>query len=312
MKEYRIVFVCGALRSGTTVTRLILDSHSRISCPFEFDFALDFAANVGHVETRGYVEWLATHRIFHDSGLSVRGGVAYRDLVRDFLDQVYRRTGKPLVGGVVHRNFDLLGQYWPEADFVHLVRDPRDVARSTMEMGWSGNYWYAGDHWVNTERSWDRLQREIQPDRFIEVKYEDAVGKPVETFSALCKFLGVLYEPAMLEIANASSYSYPDPRYASRWRHACTARQLRLIEGRAGDLLESRGYSRAITPREPPGTLYRAALGCQNKIHRHLNRVRRLGLSLAAGEIITRRLRLASTNRRLKARIDAIVRTTLK
>ena len=56
---------------------------------------------------------------------------------------------------------DRLTRIWPDARFIHLVRDPRDVARSVIPMGWAGNTWVGVERWMEAERLWDRVRSSL-------------------------------------------------------------------------------------------------------------------------------------------------------
>ena len=79
-------------------------------------------------------------------------------LVNDFLRQKQAASGgKPHVGATVHRHFERLRFLWPDARYIHLVRDPRDVARSVVQKGWAGNIYQASEFWIQAENCWDSL-----------------------------------------------------------------------------------------------------------------------------------------------------------
>jgi hypothetical protein len=63
----------------------------------------------------------------------------------------------------VHRHYDRLLRLWPEARFIHLVRDPRDVASSCIGMGWAGNVWTGVTRWIEAERLWDEVRGDLAP-----------------------------------------------------------------------------------------------------------------------------------------------------
>jgi len=65
--------------------------------------------------------------------------------VNSFLVQKRELESKQFVGATVHRKFDKLLMIWPDAKFIHVVRDPRDVARSVVKMGRVGHVYYGAD-----------------------------------------------------------------------------------------------------------------------------------------------------------------------
>ena len=70
-------------------------------------------------------------------GFDVDETLTYPDLVRSFLQQKKVWDDKPIVGATVHKFFDVTQTIWPDARYIHIVRDPRDVARSCVVIGTS-------------------------------------------------------------------------------------------------------------------------------------------------------------------------------
>lgn len=134
------IFLVGAERSGTTVLRLMLDHHPQLAWHSEFEYAVDRISETGewpHIDE--YHQWLAKQRIFLDLDFKLDHTLTYPQLINSFLVQKRDRDHKPIVGATVHRHFDKVLSIWPDARFIHIVRDGRDVARSCIGMGWAGN-----------------------------------------------------------------------------------------------------------------------------------------------------------------------------
>ena len=121
----------------------------------------------------------------------------------------------------------------------------------------------------------------------------------------ICDFLGLEFEPGMLEYHRTSTYGPPDPKIAQKWREKADPREVALIEGRAGALLEARGYQSAGTP-ALPGSLELARLKLENRWKRWRYNVRRYGFSLFAGHHLARTFGLKGLEAKLAARQEAI------
>lgn len=92
----------------------------------------------------------------------------------------------------------LLKQHFPEAKFVHIVRDVRDYCLS-INKAWGKNMIRAAQRWVDTI-SWARHDaRQFRQDYF-ELRYEDLLQKPARTLGDLCCFLGIPFEERMLAL----------------------------------------------------------------------------------------------------------------
>jgi hypothetical protein len=307
------IFLVGAERSGSTLLRLMLDGHPRIAWLNEFEYAVDLMKDDGacpRVEV--YTRWLATHRIFQASGLRIDNSRSYADNVRSFPEQHRARRNRPVVGATVHRHFDRLLHLWPEAGFIHIIRDPRDVARSCIGMGWAGNVHHGVERWLAAEHLWDRLTERVTPARRLDVKYEELVRAPEQTLRDACAFIGVAYDPAMVEIDARSTYERPNARFANQWASRLSPMEIRLVEARTLYLLIARGYEPSGLPILRVGPLRQFRLGVQNRASRLMFRIRRFGFRLWAVDLIARRLRLRSLQARTQQRINAITTSHLQ
>jgi hypothetical protein len=200
--------------------------------------------------------------------------VSYSTFVTGVFDLYGEGQSKRLVGDKVPgyvRRIPTLHALWPEAKFVHIIRDGRDVSLSAIN--WSRAYKLARRYSTWTEDPattaaewWEwhvRLGREdggsLAPQLYQEVRYETLVSVPEETCAALCDFLGVPYDDAMLKFHERM----PDPCFyvkQNKWRIIVTglrdwstqmpAQDLERFEAAAGELLEELGYPRAVS--DPP------------------------------------------------------------
>jgi Sulfotransferase family len=151
---------------------------------------------------------------------------------------------------------DRLAAIWPDARFVHLIRDGRDVALSVMNVPFGpNNAWAAARSWASVIRQGHKAV-ERYPGRVLEVRYEDLVSKPAETVAALCDFLGLGYFDDMLAIEQADRSKVVADQSAwftnvwsgittaavGKWRTELTPRQIEVFETVAGDELRALGY----------------------------------------------------------------------
>jgi hypothetical protein len=146
------IFIFGALRSGTTMFRLMLDAHGSISNPGEFDFLFDaLTPDKSHASGWRYDRaQLEDNVAFNVHGLTIAPNCDGRDHLAGFLDQLDRRSDGVLTINV-HRNIGKVRALWPGCKIIHLLRDPRDVARSSIGMGWAGTLYHGVEHWIKSE-----------------------------------------------------------------------------------------------------------------------------------------------------------------
>lgn len=311
----QIYFLVGSVRSGTTMLRLMLDHHPQICCFGEFEYAVQplEVSKAGKPPNKGdYHQWLTAERRFVAHNLTINHEVGYPELVRSFVQQMHERSGKPVTGATVHWGFEHLTKIWPDARFIHLVRDGRDVAKSVVQMGWAGNVWTAAETWIGAEKAWDRMAPTLKPCQAIELKQEDLVSQPEFHLTRLCKFLGTEFDPAMMAYHLDTTYDAPDATLINQWKRRLPASQIQLLEARMGSLLEERGYELSGHPPRTLGLLTRAKLNFQDKFARNRHRIRRYGFRLWLQEKAARRFGSQAERLRLQQQINTIDQQYLK
>lgn len=301
------IFVFGALRSGTTLLRLMLKHHSQIHSPGEADFLFD------HI-TKESGGWrydraaLEGDRIFRAKNTPLRTDLEGAELAKGLIADL-AATGTGLMSLNIHRNAPIMAELFPNAKIIHLLRDPRDVARSSIGMGWTGNSFFGVDHWIGTEAGWD--QANYPAGQVLTVRFEKLMGNLEPELARICGFLGLEFEPGMLKYYENSTYGPPDPKISQKWREKASAREVALIEGRVGPLLAARGYEPAGTP-AMPGAWELTRLKVESRWKRWRYNVRRYGFRLFAGRHLARTFGLKEIEKKLAARQEAIQIASLK
>lgn len=152
---------------------------------------------------------------------------------------------------------DAITAVFPEARFIFLVRDPRDVALSWLKVPWNpaGILW-PGIKWGVMARN---LSRRAGYDRqhFIVVRYEDLLTNPERILRQLMAFLQLRetrFEPSArgtmtfdpdVEHWKARAMQPLDPSNRDRWRMEMIPAHLFLFDRLLGRLLDHYGYERA-------------------------------------------------------------------
>jgi len=215
----RPIFIIGTARSGSNLLRLVLNAHSAIAIPHPPHIMRYFAPL-----ERGYgdlydarrfealvddVLWLLRVHI-HPWELPIdKQRVLERARPRDVFgvqcalyDQLLQAAGKRRWGCkstfMVH-HVDRALQRDPEASFVLLVRDPRDVAASSRRSVFSPCHpWPTARLWQEQQQLGLALLGRLGPERVHLLRYEDLLADPQGSVEALCGFLGEAYEAEML------------------------------------------------------------------------------------------------------------------
>ena len=163
--------------------------------------------------------------------------VSYRSFVSGVFDLHGRALGKSLVGDKTPRyvrSIPTLHGLWPEAKFVHLIRDGRDVCLSALEWKSGGELARRFETWKTDPVAtagvwWDwlvRLGREAGRDLgsalYREVRYESLVSGPAEECTKLCEFLGIPYDGAMLRFHEEREREAPGLSAKGSWKRVTT------------------------------------------------------------------------------------------
>ena len=310
-------FLVGALRSGTTVLRLLLGHHPHICRCDEMEYiATAIAGRRDWPDVAAYVGALPQRFDFRSSGFVPDTSLSFPELVNDFFVQLRTADGEDLAGATVHNDFDELVRIWPDAKFIYLNRDPRDVARSCVAMGWAGNAWAGAEFWMRADASWRRLRRALSKDQFIEVRFDDLTNETVAQLSRITSFLGVDFVPEMLEIERDSTYKRPDRRQARSWRDDASEDEVRQVEARLGAKLVAAGYVPSGLPPLRLSPLRETTLRLGHRIGRMQASRRRYGLILWGADALGRRLAwlppLRDSRQRVRSAIAAIDEAHLK
>ena len=188
------IFVIGSPRSGTTLLRLILDAHPHISCGEETHFLRDLEAIVGR-----HWNLVSTYGLGHDWWLA-----RIRGLYTDFQAAVLARSGKRRWAEkdpTYTLHLDFIEELFPDARFVHLVRDGHDVVASFRDRwGYVSAARAARSEWARYVEAASSLGRRLPSSRFLELRYERLVADSETEARRLFAFLGEPWDPAVLGI----------------------------------------------------------------------------------------------------------------
>jgi hypothetical protein len=205
--------IVGVPRSGTTLLRFVLDSHPWLAIPPETGFLAQLARRPPTTIDELFdvvTGWPPESPAWPDFGIDV---LAFRralhelsdcdaaEGVRRFYGLYARGQGKPRFGDktpLYCEHIEPISRLLPEARFIHVIRDGRDVALSLRDT------WFAPARDMATlARYWRDLVRgaRLAGDglpTYLEVRYEDLVSQPVREVERVCRFLGLPYDEAML------------------------------------------------------------------------------------------------------------------
>lgn len=274
-------FIIGHPRSGTTLLRFILGSHPRLSIPEETGF-FPFLLSKNEINTSLSIKQVT--RILIRIG---KLNYLWRNKVRDvnsfyrslpqpkltyILDEILRHytTSDPVIRWgdktpLYVQYIPIINEIFPEAQFIHIIRDGRDAALSARQK-WPNrsiymDLYYLLKHWKRNVMAGKFTGQKLGIERYHEIFYEDLVTNPQETINRLCLFLNEEIHPAMLDHTVLASKIGPGPdnhieilkpittTSINRWKWELTTYEKKLADQVVGDTLTSLGYEQSALGR---------------------------------------------------------------
>lgn len=322
----RPIIVFGCPRSGTTLLRVMLNAHPRIAIPPETRFMIPAYARrlqFGDLRSararRRLVRFVVDRpdskfrrfRLDVEQARSdmVAAGPALGDIFAVPFQGYAARFDKPRWGDkrpVYYSFLDELARLFPDAQFVHVVRDGRACVASLKRPPFSYPSGAAMATWLNAMSSARDAGRRLGPDRVFQLRYEDLVGDPERELRRLCDWLGEDYAEAMTapeEIVDevvpsgfqqhAQISAGVNAGSVDRWRGELSLDEIGAFEAVARPLLAEHGY-------EPVGVQARGRV--RRAAFKVRLRHRRYRLRLAAWRFIDRAMSPGPLGRRLPRR----------
>jgi Sulfotransferase family len=262
------VFIVGCPRSGTTLLERILNQHPQLTIIHETHWIRTFFHSRTGMTQDGIVnetiiEPLLSHPQFGQLQmtreeivglLASEKPVLFSEFVTRLFDlygqkQRKKYTGEKTPGYV--RDLRIFHLLWPQAKFIHLIRDGRDVGLSAIDWtetdehrrypSWSENPVFTAAFWWE---QYVRLGRDaatfIGRDHYQETRYEALVSNPKEECKSLCQFLSLPYDDSMLRL-EADKGITPGLR---NWKSQMSMDDIHRFESASGGLLDELGYER--------------------------------------------------------------------
>ncbi len=283
-----VPFIVGVGRSGTTMLRLMLDAHPDLAIPPETHFVPDLidAIEAGATPEQA-VETMTAVRQWGDLHTDPADVVArWKQLdeftpgpaLRSFYEMYAERQSKPRYGEKTPayvKNMIKIEGSMPEARFIHVIRDGRDVALSRWKRTLGDKdpapAGQVAETWQRRIRRAQRHGRKVS--HYLELRYEDLVTDTEPNLRRIAEFLELPWDPVMLTYyehaaermsemardlpatdgkptrpgeermqAHAMTQKPPDPSAMYRWKEKMSPEDVAAFDAAAGELLSDLGY----------------------------------------------------------------------
>ena len=147
--------------------------------------------------------------------------------IRSLIDGYLKQRGREIY--VEDNTFNLLFarellELLPEAKFIHMVREPKDVIASLSKQRWAPNDKIKAAKWYKEVISRiEDLKKELPQKSFIVIDLYDLVSDTERILTEICEFLGIPFSDRMLDVVLNKSHE-------DRWRKEFTTDELEAIE----------------------------------------------------------------------------------
>ena len=201
----RPIFIIGSPRTGTTVMRNILDSHPNLFSPNMETFFFDAFARIlkgpvwdnnyagTHFSRKEYINWA------RDCFLQLVANFAKLSGKNRLVEKTPRHS----------QHINLIREVFPEAQFIHMIRNGYDVCRSLNEVTIGPKIIEEqATLWKQRVNMARKVSVEIGTSNYKEIRLEDLKRNFVETMKDLCAYLGEDYFENMEEYYLPSNNSF--------------------------------------------------------------------------------------------------------
>jgi len=241
-------FIIGNPRSGTTLFRLMLNKHSSVSVPpeagflvwlyneySEFDSNFDYKSIVESLKNTNKIEsWNLDFTNLQDF-INLHKPITYSELMNviyEFYSTIILRKDVKLYGDKNNyylNHIKLLHKLYPDAKFIHIIRDGRSIAASYQDvMKKNISTKYApnlptkiediADEWIENIGSIEKEFTKLPKELINTIKYEDLILNPEVSLKTICDFLDIAYEVDMLEYYKTNEKDGLEPKEYMAWK----------------------------------------------------------------------------------------------
>ena len=288
LHDIPVFFIVGRPRSGTTLLRTLFDAHPNVIVPAECQLIINLFPKYGQIKNWSveqldeyyhdlYKQWrfdlwpIDKDRLY-ESLIACEGENSYATICKVVYYEYRSIYGHNLLLALGDKNPGYtiytrrLIKIFPEAKFIHIIRDYRDnfvsIRNVDFELPFISLTVSKWKHFVKKFRQ----AAEKHPGTHLEIRYEDLVTYPEETFKNLCEFVGIPYSSIpfnfykksgevlkafpkkLVEKYHASLMQKVNTSRLGLWKKELTEKEIRIADACAGKYAEMTGHER-VYPR---------------------------------------------------------------
>ena len=266
------IFIIGTQRSGTTLLRLILNAHSKVAIPEESTFLIPLLKRKNIKKTfkgkkqEAILDYLQNNEQLmlwnFESNKTIeklkkRDDISLKEIFIELFTSYCEYEGKIQWGDKspsFFRKIAILHELFPNAKFVHIVRDGRDVFNSWRKIDPSkSNIAVVAIEWNYKLSKIEKALTKIPSDKWITIRYEDLIEKSAEIMKLICNFIEIEFEENMLGFYKVSKkyigthhskliFKPIDPENKFKWKRCLAQTEINVFNLISGYFLRKYGY----------------------------------------------------------------------
>jgi Sulfotransferase family len=278
IRNIPMFFVLGKERSGTTLLQLMLNAHANIVAPPESRFIILLYFRYG--KTKQWTEKIISdlcEDLYKEGLFRDFWGVDKQELISVLL-AVKDKLTYPLLCKIIFRLsspdkkdvcifFDKnplyyyflpeLKRIFPEAKYIHLVRDYRANLVSHKKVFTVKKGTDIAFRWMKVNMLVEEAKKQA-PQNYLTLRYEDLVSNPTQNMEDVCRFLNLPFDPNMVQNHQSGMYSNfnsnkkegflkvhqnvfnpINPSLINEWKEKISADELLNVESAIGNYAET-------------------------------------------------------------------------
>lgn len=290
IEKIPFVFIVGRGRSGTTLLQNILDANEHVLMPIESRLII-YLKQKYFTKTKWtkkdilqFIDDIYLAKKF-EKYWNIEKEILQKDMTSIPIDKInfnilckiiylhyqslYKKKEIHIIGdkNPIYSIFVKdLAEIFPEAKFIHLIRDYRDNVLSNIKVIKTELIPVATHGWVYYNNEIEKLKK-TYPNIFLTILYEDLATSPNEITKTICNFLSIDFNPEMLhfnkvleEKITSDSFDSTEEMHdfhpnltnpintnqMNKWRTAFSQKEVQLIEYIAGDFGKQYGYKTTL------------------------------------------------------------------
>jgi len=287
IKQLPFFFIIGRPRSGTTLLSTLFDAHPNVIIPFESPVILQLSSKYlplkswseQHIHrfindlfsTRKFDRWNIDREALLDSLLKFRKHLDFQSAIKILylhFPSFFPKENILLPGDknpIYSLFFKKIYHIFPDARFIHLIRDYRDNILSVKKLDFEAPLTsIIAYRWKFSNNLVHRMSK-LHPEQFYTIRYEDLINDPETNLKKLCNFLHIEYQPSVLSFhlyveERIKKLSEEEARQFKKfhsnllkpvntsksgvWKNDMKKRDVKIAESIAGKWAEQFGYER--------------------------------------------------------------------